>query len=148
MWSAVLIRLEGAAEAAARQARSDIETLQAELAAEKEARPERIIERWVNQGEIDEARDRANGAYRSRDRAWSGLCALRLMHRDTLDGDCACGKKVGKCEEHAIAAQSAGLKSWENEQVERLRDRQSHHLPSQHPVLIDPRLLLTWEADW
>jgi hypothetical protein len=136
-------RTEAAASKATLEGRLD--ALQAHLESEMRNRPERIVEKWINREVIDAAEAKAESAYRSRERAWQGLCELRLLHREGTGGRCRCGARRDQCAEAEILDAYPGIVRWEAEQIARLRRHQPHALPPNHPVVLDPRLLATWD---
>ncbi|HUZ53113.1 MAG TPA: hypothetical protein VMU94_11370, partial [Streptosporangiaceae bacterium] len=60
-------------------------------------RPEKIVERYVGQDEIDEANEEAQRAFRSRENAFRALCEVRLIHREGEPGRCRCGQRLDTC---------------------------------------------------
>jgi len=113
----------------------------AELERELNDRPERTVTRWVDLDELEEARDEAQRAFRSRENAWQSLCMVRLLHREGQAGQCRCGLRLDRCKTAEIVDHYPGLVKWEKEQVRRLRAGQSHNLPEGHPAILDRR----WE---
>ena len=102
-------------------------------------RPERIVERYVDQQELEDARAEAVRAFRSREKAWQALCEIRLIHREGTPGRCRCGQRLDACKIAQIVDRYPGLELWENEQYRRLRNDQDHMLPDSHPAVLDPR---------
>jgi hypothetical protein len=108
---------------------------QAELA----KRPERLVERYINESELQAAKAGAQRAYQSRSYAWHHLSALGLLHAE-LDGErCKCGKARRSCPEAAIVDGVHGLRAWEARQAEEARGGRRHYLPDGHPALVDYR---------
>ena len=132
--------------ARSRQAERDAREAQlrnriAQLEQELHDRPTRTVDRWVGLDELEEARDEAQRAFRSRDNAWQALCMVRLIHRESQPGQCRCGQRLDRCKTAEIVDHYPGRENWEREQVRRLRNGQSHDLPDGHPALLDRR----WE---
>src|SRR5262249_15912877 len=102
-------------------------------------RPTRIIERYVDRQELDDAKAEADRAFRSRENAWQALCEIRLLHREGVSGRCGWGKRLDRCDIAAIVDRYPGLERWEKEQIQRLRNNLDHKLPDGHPAVLDPR---------
>jgi hypothetical protein len=81
----------------------------AELEQELRARPEEIIERYVDRDELDGARAEAERAFRSRENAWQALCEVRLVHREGEPGRCRCGQRLDRCKVAMIVDRYPGL---------------------------------------
>jgi hypothetical protein len=113
----------------------------AELEQKLRDRPTRTVERWVDLDELEEAREEAERAFRSRDNAWQALCMVRLLHREGQPGQCRCGLRLDRCKIAQVVDHYPGLEKWEKEQVGRLRRGLQHNLPDGHPALLDRR----WE---
>jgi hypothetical protein len=116
-----------------------LQTRISDLEQELYDRPERIVERYVDLEELNEARGEARRAFRSRENAWQALCLVRLLHREGLPGECRCGLRLDRCETARIVDHYPGLEKWEREQVRRLRNGYDHNLPDGHPAVLDPR---------
>jgi hypothetical protein len=91
--------------------------------------------------ELEEAREEADRAFRSRENAWQALCMVRLLHREGQPGQCRCGLRLDRCKTAQIVDHYPALEKWEKEQVLRLRRGLSHNLPEGHPAVLDRR----WE---
>jgi len=102
-------------------------------------RPEKIVERYIGQDEIDEAREEAERAFRSREMAFRALCEVRLLHREGQPGQCRCGLRLDRCPMAEIVDRYRALEKWEIEQYRRLKAGKTHNLPDGHPALLDPR---------
>lgn len=113
----------------------------AQLEQELRDRPTRTVERWVDRDKLEEAREEADRAFRSRENAWQALCLVWLIHREGQPGQCRCGLLLDRCKTAEIVDHYPGLEKWEREQVRRLRTGQVHALPEGHPALLDRR----WE---
>jgi hypothetical protein len=113
----------------------------AELEQELRDRPTQTVERWVDRDQLEEAREEADRAFRSRENAWQALCMVRLIHREGQPGQCRCGLRLDRCKVAQIMDHYPALEKWEKEQVRRLRRGLSHNLPDGHPALLDRR----WE---
>jgi hypothetical protein len=109
----------------------------AELEQELHDRPTQTVDRWVDLDQLDEARERADRAYRSREHAWQALCMVRLLHREAQAGKCRCGQRLDRCEIAQIVDRHPGLAKWEKDQVRRLRTGETHALPEGHPAVLD-----------
>jgi hypothetical protein len=113
------------------------------LERELEERPEKPVERWHGADEIQAARDEAQRAFRSREKAFQALCMIRLLHREASHGKCRCGQPYSECEEAELVGHYPALMKWERQQWERHRDYLDCALPDGHPALTDPR----WQPD-
>jgi hypothetical protein len=113
----------------------------AQLEQELRDRPAQTIERWVDLDKLEEAREEADRAFRSRENAWQALCMVRLLHREGQPGQCRCGLRLDRCKTAQIVGHYPALEKWEKEQVLRLRRGLSHNLPEGHPAILDRR----WE---
>ena len=113
----------------------------AELEQELLDRPKQVVERYVDRDELEETRQKADRAFRSREYAWQALCMVRLTHREGQPGQCRCGLHLDRCKMAQIVDHYPGLENWERDQVRRLRDGLDHNLPDGHPALLDGR----WE---
>lgn len=102
-------------------------------------RPERVVDRYVDLGELQLARAEADRAFRSREHAWQALTEIRLLHREDDAGQCRCGTRADKCPVALIVDRYPALRAWEDEQVDRLRRGESHALPDGHPAVLDRR---------
>lgn len=130
-----------AAELAQRDA--VIAELKANLEAEIEERPVQVVNQYVGQEKIDEALANRDRAYRSRDSAFFDLTRLHMLHFEQSAGRCRCGKPIDDCEEAAILDGSKALRGWEREQTRRRKLDLDHHLPRNHPGVVDAR----WDPD-
>lgn len=110
-----------------------------ELEQKLRERPENIVERYVDQQELEDANAEAQRAFRSRENAWQALCEIRLIHREGESERCRCGERLDNCKIAKIVCHYPGLEAWENEQYRRLRTGQDHGLPDGHPAVLDPR---------
>jgi hypothetical protein len=104
-------------------------------------RPEKMVDRYIDLDQLQNAQDQADRAFKSRENAWKTLCMVRLLHREGQPGQCRCGQPLNRCKTAELVDRYPGLEKWEKEQVRRFRDHLDHNLPSGHPALIDPR----WE---
>jgi hypothetical protein len=118
-----------------------VSEVQAELDKERLTRPERLVEKWINQDEIDAAQSEAQRAFRSREMAFQQLSLVRLLHRESVGGRCRCGTPLAKCQTFALLDGYPALMAWEREQLRRYGARVEHALPLDHPLLHDPRAL-------
>jgi hypothetical protein len=137
LWRAVVRSRQRDHDAKEAQLMSRISELEQKL----RDRPEKIVERYVDLQELNEARDEARRAFRSRENAWQALCMVRLLHREGQPAQCRCGLRLDRCETAQIVNHYPGLEKWEKEQIHRLRNGCDHNLPDGHPVILDPR----WE---
>lgn len=108
-----------------------------ELEQELRDRPTRPVHHWVDRNELEEAHEKAERAYRSRESAWRALCEIRLLHREGEAGHCRCGERLDRCKIAQIVDRYPGLEKWETGQVRRLRAGESHELPDGHPAVLD-----------
>lgn len=113
----------------------------AELEAELQERPERIVHENLDRQTVQDAQDERERALRSRDAAYQTLVEIRLAHREGEKGKCRCGRRLSQCRVVEILQNFPPLERWEERQVERLRKGLQHRLPDGHPALIDPRIL-------
>ncbi|ORT47062.1 hypothetical protein [Frankia sp. KB5] len=111
----------------------------AELMKELDERPTRIVTQNLDQQIVDEAIERRDQAYRSRDRAFQALSELRLLHREGAGDRCRCGQRFQKCGVAQVVDRYPALEGWERRQWERMRAGQDHYLPPGHPGVTDPR---------
>lgn len=137
MWRALARSRKQDHERVEAQLRDQIAQLEQDL----RDRPTRIVERWVDQDELEEAHTEADRAFRSRENAWQALCMVRLLHREGQPGQCRCGQRLDRCKTAQIVDRYPALEKWEREQVSRLRSGLTHNLPEGHPALLDRR----WE---
>ena len=86
-------RQKQAAEEVARL-RTDLQGMQTHL----DARPERIVEKYIDASVLDEARATADRAFSSRERAWRKLLEVRLLHNEIGNRRCRCGRPHDHCE--------------------------------------------------
>lgn len=108
-----------------------------ELEQQLRDRPQRTVERYVDQDELETAKAEADRAFRSRENAWQALCEVRLIHREGERGRCRCGQHLERCKVAMIVDRYPGLEKWENEQIRRLRSNRDHRLPDNHPAVLD-----------
>ena len=102
-------------------------------------RPERVVVQNLDLQEVRAAHDARDAAYRSRDTAYQALCELRLLHHETGDGQCRCGRRVDRCDVAGIVDRYPALRLWEDKQAEFLRRGLPHLLPDGHPAVLDRR---------
>lgn len=102
-------------------------------------RPEKIVEKWLNQDIVETAQAEAQRAFRSRARAWGGLLSVRVRHHETVNGRCRCSKPMKDCLDAQTVSLYGGLDKFENEQVALLRQGRRNDLPADHPARIDPK---------
>lgn len=98
---------------------------------------------WIETERVREADQRADSAYRSRDRLAALLWTLDDLHNDADDdGMCTCGVQTHKCAIwESIADERQFLYRWETGQVERIKQGLPHSLPPEHPeVAKHPRV--------
>jgi hypothetical protein len=109
----------------------------AELEQELHDRPTRPVHHWVDQDELEKAREEAQRAFRSRENAWRALCEIRLLHREAQAGQCRCGQRLDRCKIVQIVDHYPALEKWEKEQLSRVRGGLTHNLPDGHPAVLD-----------
>lgn len=143
MWAEDLRETVERLEEQGDQVVAELETKVSELETELEERPYRIVYKNLDQEEVVEAHNAAERAYRSRDRAFVALTRVHLLHFETSDGHCRCGRRWDQCEEAAIVDTFRALRHWERHHHERRRQGQRHHLPQGHPGIVDAR----WDPD-
>ncbi len=116
----------------------------AEAKARLDERPEKIVEKYINEADIAAARAEAARAFRSREYSWEALSALGLLHAELPEGGCRCGKRRREnCPEAALVEGVVGLRAWEARQAQEYRAGRRHFLPDGHPSLIDH----TWRGE-
>lgn len=135
LWAAYVEHVQTESNTLVAVLRAEVDAKQAEL----EARPEKIVPMYIDAQELQEARDRADRAFQSRDRAYRTLIEIRVDHRELDSGRCRCGKRFDQCSVGQLLAGYAGLLGWERNQVERAGQGLHHRLPENHPSLVDPR---------
>lgn len=106
-------------------------------------RPEKIVEKYINQQDIVAAEEKADRAFRSRQVAWRALSELGMAHTELPGDRCRCGKHRRSCNEAAVVTSVAGLPAWEARQAAEHRAGRRHFLPDGHPALLDHR----WSSD-
>lgn len=145
LWERYVAQVEAEGAARLAEAEGRVTRAQAELA----RRPERIVERYINEGDMQVAQAEAQRAFQSRSYAWHHLSALGLLHTE-LDGErCRCGKVRRSCPEAVLVDGVHGLRAWEARQVKEARAGHRHCLPDGHPALVDHRWLSTADPeDW
>jgi hypothetical protein len=124
-------------EAGSRKARDRAQGRIAELEQELHDRPTRPVHHWVDQDELEKAREEAQRAFRSRENAWQALCEIRLLHREGQAGQCRCGLRLDRCKIVQIVDHYPALEKWEKEQLSRVRGGLTHNLPEGHPAVLD-----------
>ncbi len=101
--------------------------------------PRRTSRRWPSSSGLEEARERADRAFKSRPRAFRYVIEIRVDHRELDGGRCRCSKRFDQCTIGQLLAGYPGLLGWERDQVERAKQGLDRRLPGNHPSLIDPR---------
>jgi hypothetical protein len=139
LWRSYVDAVEAEGQARLAEAEARVAKAQAELA----ARPEKVVEKYVNDGEIVAARAEGDRAFRSREYAWRALSALGVLHVELPDDRCRCGKHRRSCAEAALVEGIVGLRAWEARQAAEARAGRTHYLPEGHPALIDH----TWQGE-
>lgn len=120
---------------------AEVQRLRAQLAQkqrELEKRPEKLVELYVGQDELDEAEAEAQRAFRSREHAWQALSEVWVLHREGDPGRCRCGLRLDRCDVAQIIERYPALNDWVKEQFSRRQRGQVHMLPDGHPAVIDP----------
>lgn len=102
-------------------------------------RPERVVVQNLDLQEVRAAQEARDAAFRSRDTAFQALSELRLLHHDTGEGQCRCGKRLDRCDVAAVVDRYPALRAWEEKQAEFLRRGLPHLLPNGHPAVLDRR---------
>lgn len=115
----------------------DLEGMRAQL----DARPERLVEKYLDADVLVEARRTAERAFSSRERAWRTLVQVRLLHHEVENGRCRCGRRADQCDVAQLLADYRALNGWEQQQVARCRCGLAHGLPSGHPATLDRRIV-------
>lgn len=87
MWRSFVSAQQSDHDAQVKLLRQQISELEKALS----ERPEKIVERYIGQEELDDAKAEAERAFRSRENAWQALCEIRLIHREGESGHCRCG---------------------------------------------------------
>lgn len=112
-----------------------IEELEGELA----DRPEKIVHRYVDLDELQDAQTEAHRAFASRENAWRALCEIWVLHHERDSGRCQCGQPMDRCKTAQIVDHYPAFEKWNREQIQRFRSGRDHMLPTRHPAVIDPR---------
>lgn len=97
------------------------------------------VEKWWTSEQVQDANNKRDSAYRSRDAAFRALWGVAELHVEDRDKKyhCTCGKTVHKCKEYnAIAGSIQALLKWENAQLDRLKQDLDHGLPDNHPEVL------------
>lgn len=134
------------AEQAAKEHSRQVAVLQervAELLAELEQRPTRVVTVNLDQQRVNEALEHRQAAYRSRDNAFRALSEIHMLHHNSGGEQCVCAKPYQQCEIARIVDAYPALKGWERKQWERKQQGLEHLLPPRHPGVIDYR----WRPD-
>lgn len=137
-----------AVEAEGRQAVAEVEARLARVQEELRQRPERVVEKYINQEDVQAAKDEASRAFRSREMAWRELSAVGILHTELEREKCRCGKSRRLCPEAAIVESVRGLPAWEARQAAEHRAGRPHYLPDGHPALIDHRWSGVEPEEW
>lgn len=93
---------------------------------------------WLETDAVQDAEQKRDRAYRSRDHAMEHLWRLARLHRpdDNAPNLCVCGRRVDGCKEcEALDPILSTLEVWEQRQLERAREGREHGLPWDHPEL-------------
>lgn len=122
---------------------ADAEQRVTEAKAELARRPEKIVEKYVNEEDISAARAEAERAFVSREYAWRAMSALGVLHAELPEGECRCRKSRRSCAEAELVEGVIGLRAWEARQAAEYRAGRRHFLPEGHRALIDH----TWEGE-
>jgi hypothetical protein len=87
---------------------------------------------------VRQADQKAESAFRSRDRLAATLWRLRMLHNDDEEeGTCSCRDATADCTIWEILEeQMSFLEDWEERQADRLRADKDHALPDEHPLVI------------
>lgn len=94
---------------------------------------------------VSEANQKVDAAYRLRDRAMRTVWYMDDRHNEQLNGDCSCGLKASSCRDLRVLLPIVGeLRTWESNQVQRMRQGKAHSLPAEHES--GPRG--GWMPDW
>lgn len=144
LWAAYAGHVQALGEQTAAELRALLASKDAELA----NRPEKIVDRYVDADKLEDARTEADRAFRSRDRAYRALIAIRIQHRELDDRKCRCGLKFDQCNIGQALGSYPGLLGWEKRQIERARRDEPHQLPDNHPALLDRRWTETARDEW
>lgn len=98
-----------------------------------------VVDRWLADEAVIQARENRDRAYRARDAAFAAVWQIdRLHHCDDSSSDyCSCGRAQRKCRElDAIKTELNALRRWEDVQIERLLDGLNHGPPDNHPEVL------------
>lgn len=110
----------------------------------KELADRPVVERSLDQAVLAQAKSQTHSALRSRDHAYAELLTIKLLHRQQPGTKCSCGRRDSCPTARRFSEPESGLNSWEADQVERLRRNEPHHLPANHPAVLDPRRANGW----
>lgn len=117
--------------------RSSFEEENKKLKAELEDRP--VIERNLDQDELDRGRDQVRSALSSRDLAFHDLLGIKLLHRKRAGDVCTCGLQRCKTAQFFTEQVGATLDKWESQQESLFRQGMAHYLPDNHPTVLGGR---------
>jgi len=149
LWQGYVAQVEAEAGERLAEAEGRFARAQRELA----ERPERIVEKYINEADMQAAKAEAQRAFQSRSYAWQNLSALGLLHAEMDGARCRCGKVRRSCSEASLVDGVAGLRAWEARQAEEARAGRGHYLPNGHPAVVDHRWQSTakpedWPVGW
>lgn len=95
--------------------------------------------------QVREATERAESAYRTRDRALAAMSYVEELHHAKDAKLCTCGSSQAECVEFRAAHSVRDLlQPWESRNKERMEQNKPHALPIDHPVVGDRRGWVEW----
>lgn len=126
-----------------REREEELETIITDLRQELLDRPVQSVNVHIDQPILDEAREGAQRAFRSRDSAFVALTRLHMLHFEATADKCRCGRKADDCDERRVLDGSKALRAWEKRQSDARRRGDWSLLPRDHPGVVDAR----WDPD-
>jgi hypothetical protein len=103
------------------------------------ARPVRVVSENLDQETVNDALQKREEAFRSRDAAYQLMAQLRGLHHDTGRGVCKCRDSIDKCAITKILNSDRSFLRWESREYALMRRGCSSALPSEHPARTSPR---------
>lgn len=96
--------------------------------------PSHPLNEYLANQAVHEATERADSAYRSRDRLARYMYYIEEAHHDADAGDCTCGKPIEDCDAYKAAVLSMRLiNDWHTRNKDRMFEHRPHDLPRDHP---------------
>lgn len=128
-------------------ARDEVDELKTTIANGIATTPPESVQHWWETEAIQEAHEKRDAAYRSRDYAYRALWYLDSNHHhdERNDQECSCGKAATACKDlQALDDIVDGLDRWEKNQIERYAQGKENGLPRDHPSVMNGSALAGW----